>query len=72
VLSLPGVEGCTIDPRVIWQTVSRAAVGQTSTKAIADQCCKTYSDDYTLTQLHAIIPTILERSSAACSLNRPQ
>ena len=61
MLSLPGVEGGTFDSGVIRQTVSRAAVGRTSTKAITDECAKTYSDDYILTQLHTIIPTILEQ-----------
>ena len=59
-LPLPGVEGDTFDPEVIWRTVMRASVGQKSTKAVTDSSLKTYSDDYTLTQLHTIPATILE------------
>jgi hypothetical protein len=54
VLPLPGVEGCTFDPRIIWRTVCRAAVGRKSLKAVTDSSLKTYSDDYTLAQQAAI------------------
>ena len=59
-LPLPGVEGDTFDPEVIWRTVTRASVRQKSTKAVTDNSLKTYSDDYTLTQLHTIPATTLE------------
>ena len=59
-LSLPGIEGCDFDPGDIWRTVARAAVGQKSIKAVTDDTLQTYSDDYTLAQLHTIPAALLE------------
>lgn len=59
-LPLPGVEGCSFDSGVIWQTVEQAAVDQKSIKAATDSIRRTYSDDYTLAQLHTIPAAELE------------
>ncbi|MDB2245180.1 ISH3 family transposase [Halorubrum ezzemoulense] len=59
-LPLPGVEDCRFDSGVIWETVTQAAVDQKSIKAVTDTTRRTYSDDYTLTQLHTVPPDELE------------
>lgn len=59
-LPLPGVEGATFDAEIIWETVLQAAVDQKSTSAVTDSTQNTYSDDYTLTQLHTIPQELLE------------
>ncbi|MEF8826668.1 MAG: ISH3 family transposase, partial [Halapricum sp.] len=59
-LPLPGVEDCGFDSGIIWETVTQAAVDQKSIKAVTDTTRRTYSDDYTLTQLHTVPPDELE------------
>ncbi|OYR64258.1 ISH3 family transposase [Halorubrum ezzemoulense] len=59
-LPLPGVEAAVFDSGVIWETVTQAAVDQKSIKAVTDTARRTYSDDYTLTQLHTVPPDELE------------
>ncbi|SEP28806.1 Transposase DDE domain-containing protein [Halogranum amylolyticum] len=60
-IPIPGVEGCGFDSGVIRQTLLQAAVEQTSIKAVSDDTRGTYSDDYTLTQLHTVPAEELER-----------
>lgn len=57
---IPGVEGCGFDSGVIRETLFQAAGDQKLIKAITDTTQRTYSDDYTLTQLHTIPPDELE------------
>jgi len=57
---IPGVEGCSFDSGIIRQTLLQAAVDQKSIKAVTDTTLGTYSDDYTLAQLHTIPPDQLE------------
>ncbi|TKX73446.1 ISH3 family transposase [Halorubrum sp. GN11_10-6_MGM] len=59
-LPLPGVEAAVFDSGIIWETVTQAAVDQKSIKAVTDTTRRTYSDDYTLTQLHTVPPDELE------------
>jgi len=59
-LPLPGVEDCGFDSGIIWETVAQAAVDQKSIKAVTDTTRRTYSDDYTHTQLHTVPPAELE------------
>ncbi|MEF8881096.1 MAG: hypothetical protein V5A34_01050 [Halapricum sp.] len=59
-IPIPGVEGCGFDSGIIRQTLLQAAVDQKSIKAVTDTTRGTYSDDYTLTQLHTIPPAELE------------
>jgi len=59
-LPLPGVEAAVFDSGIIWETVTQAAVDQKSIKAVTDTTRWTYSDDYTLTQLHTVPPDELE------------
>ena len=59
-LPLPGVEAAVFDSGIIWKTVTQAAVDQKSIKAVTDTTRRTYSDDYTLTQLHTVPPDELE------------
>ena len=59
-IPIPGVEGCGFDSGIIRQTLLSAAVDQKSIKAVTDTTCGTYSDDYTLAQLHTIPPNELE------------
>lgn len=59
-IPIPGVEGCGFDSGIIRQTLLEAAVNQTSIKAVTDSTRETYSDDYTLAQLHTIPPGELE------------
>ncbi|MDB2246614.1 ISH3 family transposase, partial [Halorubrum ezzemoulense] len=59
-LPLPGVEAAVFDSGVIWETITQAAVDQKSIKAVTDTTHRTYSDDYTLTQLHTVRPDELE------------
>ena len=57
---IPGVEGCGFDSGIIRETLLQAAVDQKSIKAVTDTTRRTYSDDYTLTQLHTVPPDELE------------
>jgi hypothetical protein len=59
-IPIPGVEGCGFDSGIIRRTLLQAAVDQTSIKAVTDSTRGTYSDDYTLAQLHTIPPKELE------------
>jgi len=59
-IPIPGVEGCGFDSGIIRQTLLQAAVDQKSIKAVTDSTRGTYSDDYTLTQLHTVPPDKLE------------
>ena len=59
-LPIPGVEDCGFDAGIIWRTVLDAAVDQKSVKAVTETTHKTYSDDYTLTQLHTVPAEELE------------
>jgi len=59
-LPVPGVEGCGFDSEIIRQTVLQAAVDQKSIKAVTDTTRGTYSDDYTLKQLHTVPADDLE------------
>jgi hypothetical protein len=59
-LPLPGVEAAVFDSGIIWETVTQAAVGQKSIKAVTDTTRRTYSDDYTFEQLHTIPADQLE------------
>lgn len=53
-LPIPGVEGCGFDSGIIRQTILQASVDQKSIKAVPDTTHGTYSDDYTLEQLHTV------------------
>jgi hypothetical protein len=59
-IPIPGVEAVAFDAGVIWRTVLDAAVDQKSIKAVTDTTLKTYSDDYTFTQLHTVPAEELE------------
>lgn len=59
-IPIPGVDGCDFDAGIIRKTLLQAAVDQKSIKAVTDSTRTTYSDDYTLAQLHTIRPTDLE------------
>ena len=59
-IPIPGVEGCSFDSGIIRQTLLRAAVDQKSIRAVTDTTLGTYSDDYTLAQLHTVPPAVLE------------
>ncbi|MFU8870257.1 MAG: ISH3 family transposase, partial [Natronococcus sp.] len=59
-IPLPGVEGCGFDSGIIRCTLLQAAVDQKSIKAVTDTTLGTYSDDYTLAQLHTVPPDELE------------
>jgi len=59
-IPIPGVEAAVLDSGVIRQTLLQAAVDQKSIKAVTDITLGTYSDDYTLAQLHTISPDQLE------------
>ena len=59
-IPIPGVEGCVFDSGIIRETLLQAAVDQKSIKAVTDTTRKTYSDDYTLAQLHTVPPEELE------------
>ncbi|MCQ1021463.1 ISH3 family transposase, partial [Acinetobacter baumannii] len=52
--------GCGFDSGIIRETLLQAAVDQKSIKAVTDTTQRTYSDDYTLTQLHTVPPDELE------------
>jgi hypothetical protein len=51
-IPIPGVEGSGFDSGIVRRTLLHAAVGQTSIKAVTESTRGTYSDDYTLAQLH--------------------
>ncbi len=59
-IPIPGVEAAAFDSGIIRKTLLQAAVDQKSIKAITDTTRRTYSDDYTLTQLHTVPPDELE------------
>ncbi|RQG95053.1 ISH3 family transposase [Natrarchaeobius oligotrophus] len=59
-IPIPGVEGCGFDSGIIRRTFLQAAVDQKSIKAVTDTTLGTYSDDYTLAQLHTVPPDELE------------
>jgi hypothetical protein len=59
-IPIPGVEGSGFDSGIVRRTLLHAAVGQTSIKAVTESTRGTYSDDYTLAQLHTIPPEELE------------
>ena len=59
-IPIPGVEGCVFDSGIIRQTLLQASVDQKSVKAVTDTTRGTYSDDYTLDQLHTVPPAELE------------
>jgi len=59
-IQIPGVEGCGFDSGIIRRTLLQAAVDQKSIKAVTDTTRGTYSDDYTLAQLHTVPPDELE------------
>ena len=61
--SIPGVEGCGFDSEIIRQTLLQAAVDQKSIKAVTDTTRRTYSDDYTLAQLHTVSADELEAAA---------
>jgi hypothetical protein len=60
-IPIPGVEAAVFDSGIIRQTLLHAAVGQKSVKAVTDSTRNTYSDDYTLTQLHTVPTAELEQ-----------
>jgi len=57
---IPGVEAAAFDSGIIRQTILQAAVDQKSIKAVTDTTRGTYSDDYTLEQLHTVPADDLE------------
>jgi hypothetical protein len=59
-IPIPGVEAAAFDSGIIRQTILQAAVEQTSIKAVTDDTRGTYSDDYTLAQLHTVPADELE------------
>ena len=59
-IPIPGVEAAAFDSGIIRRTLLQAAVDQTSIKAVTESTRGTYSDDYTLAQLHTIPPKELE------------
>ena len=59
-IPIPEVEGCSFDSGIILQTLLQAAVDQKSIKAVTDSTRRTYSDDYTLAQLHTVPTDELE------------
>ncbi|AUX07821.1 transposase IS4 family protein [Halalkaliarchaeum desulfuricum] len=59
-IPIPGVEGCSFDSGIIRRTLLQATVDQKSIKAVTDTTRGTYSDDYTLAQLHTVPPDELE------------
>ena len=76
-ISLLGVEAAAFDSGIIRRTILQAAVEQTSIKAVTESTRGTYSDHYTLAQLHTIQPEELEtivnrllRQQAAMILGR--
>lgn len=61
-IHIPGVEGCDFDAEIVRKTLLQAAVDQKSIKAVTDTSRGTYSDDYTLAQLHTISADTLEET----------
>ena len=59
-IPIPGVEGCGFDSGIIRQTFLQAAVDQKSIKGVTETTRGTYSDDYTLAQLHTVPAEHLE------------
>src|SRR6056297_991262 len=59
-IQIPGVEAVAFDSGIIRRTLLQAAVDQKSIKAVTDTTQGTYSDDYTLAQLHTVPPDELE------------
>jgi len=62
-ISIPGVEGAVFDSGIIHDTLLHAAVEHDSISAITDSTRNTYSDDYTLTQLHTLDPREIEETA---------
>jgi len=58
-IPIPGVEAAVFDSGIIRRTLLQAAVDQKSIKAVTDTTRGTYSDDYTLAQLHTVSPETL-------------
>lgn len=59
-IPIPGVEGADFDSGVIRSTLLQAAVDQKSIKGVTESTRKSYSDDYTLAQLHTVSPGAFE------------
>jgi len=59
-IPIPGVEAAAFDSGIIRRTLLQAAVDQKSIKAVTDTTRGTYSDDYTLAQLHTVPADDLE------------
>ncbi|WP_201740316.1 hypothetical protein [Salinigranum halophilum] len=59
-IPIPGVEAAAFDSGIIRRTLLQAAVDQTSIKAVTESTRGTYSDNYTLAQLHTIPPKELK------------
>lgn len=59
-IPIPRVEGCGFDSEIICRTFLQAAIDQKSIKAVTDPTRRTYSDDYTIAQLHTVPPEELE------------
>jgi len=59
-IPIPGVEAGAFDSGIIRQTLLQAAVDQRSIEAVTDTTCGTYSDNYTLKQLHTVPADDLE------------
>jgi hypothetical protein len=57
---IPRVEGCGFNSGIIRQTLLQAAVDQKSIETVTDTTRGTYSDDYTLIQLHTVPADDLE------------
>jgi len=59
-IPIPGVEAAAFDSGIIQQTLLQAAVDQKSITTVTDSTLGTYSDDYTLAQLHTLSAEQLE------------
>lgn len=59
-IPIPGVEAAAFDSGIIRQTLLQAAVDQKSIKAVTDTTRWSYSNDYTLKQLHTVPADDLE------------
>ena len=59
-IPIPGVEATAFDSGIIRRTLLQAAVDQKSIKAVTDTTRGSYSDDYTLAQLHTVPTDELE------------
>jgi len=59
-IPIPGVEAAAFDSGIIRRTLLQAAVDQKSIRAVTGSTQGTYSDDYTLAQLHTVSPDTVE------------